>query len=132
MRKMDFCESHKTHSKLLPWQFQNAKCETHFGFKLLLMVIVAAFTAADVVFELINTPITCDSFRFASDTNTYTCTHPLGKDQEQDLIAPHPVTVTVSVPFPQPTNHRTLNPKPKPKPKPPLKVSNVKTSCALI
>jgi len=130
MRKMDFCESHKTHSKLLPWQFENAKCETHFGFKLLLMVIVAAFTAADVVFELINTPITCDSFRFASDTNTYTCTHPLGKDQEQDLIAPHPVTVTVSVPFPQPTNHRTLNPKPKPKT--PLKVSNVKTSCALI
>ncbi|XP_017070830.1 LOW QUALITY PROTEIN: uncharacterized protein LOC108107722 [Drosophila eugracilis] len=104
------------------------KCETHFGFKLL-MVIVAAPTAvsapaADVVFELINTPITCDSFRFASDT--YTCTHPL----RQDLIAPHPVTVTVSVPFPQPPNHRTLQPKPKPKP--PLKVSNVKTSCALI
>ncbi|XP_016965232.1 LOW QUALITY PROTEIN: uncharacterized protein LOC108034784 [Drosophila biarmipes] len=100
------------------------KCETHFGLKLLLLVIVAA----DVVFELINTPITCDSFRFASDTSTATCTHPLGKDQEQDLIAPHPVTATV--PFPQ----QTLRPDPSHahQPKPPLKVSNVKTSCALI
>ncbi|KRK01112.1 LOW QUALITY PROTEIN: uncharacterized protein Dyak_GE28276, partial [Drosophila yakuba] len=105
------------------------KCETHFGFKLLLMVIVAAvnataFAAAGDVFELINTPITCDSFRSASDT----CSHPLG----QDLIAPHPVTSTASrVPFPQPPNHRTIEPS-QPNPKPPLKVSSVKTSCALI
>ncbi|XP_052847579.1 LOW QUALITY PROTEIN: uncharacterized protein LOC128259313 [Drosophila gunungcola] len=68
------------------------KCETHFGFNLVLMVIVAvaAVAPADVVVVvavgLINTPITCDSFRFASDTQAaYT----------QDLIAPHPVTVTV-------------------------------------
>ncbi|XP_039489023.1 LOW QUALITY PROTEIN: uncharacterized protein LOC120450215 [Drosophila santomea] len=113
------------------------KCETHFGFKLLLMVIVAAvnataFAAAADVFELINTPITCDSFRSASET----CSHPLG----QDLIAPHPVTSAASrVPFPQPPNHRTLSThQPKPStiananPKPPLKVSSVKTSCALI
>ncbi|XP_043650189.1 uncharacterized protein LOC122618113 [Drosophila teissieri] len=113
------------------------KCETHFGFKLL-MVIVAAVNAtatafgaiaaaggAADVFELINTPITCDSFRSASDT----CSRPLG----QDLIAPHPVTSTARVPFPfpQPPNHRTLN-STHPNPKPPLKVSGVKTSCALI
>ncbi|KMY97458.1 uncharacterized protein LOC27209114 [Drosophila simulans] len=103
------------------------KCETHFGFKLLMVIVAAANAtaagaAADVL-ELINTPITCDSFRFASDTFS----HPL----RQDLIAPHPVTLTARVPFPQPPSHRTLNPI-QPEPKPPLKVSSVKTSCALI
>nr|DAA02773.1 TPA_inf: HDC08341 [Drosophila melanogaster] len=92
------------------------KCETHFGFKLLMVIVAAANATAAVaaadVLELINTPITCDSFRFASDT----CSHPL----RQDLIAPHPVTLTARVPFPQPASHRTLNPT-QPEPKPPLK-----------
>ncbi|KQS43541.1 uncharacterized protein LOC26526826 [Drosophila erecta] len=107
------------------------KCETHFGFKLLMVIVAAAnataaaaAAAAADVFELINTPITCDSFRFASDT----CSQPLG----QHLIAPHPVTATARVPFPQPPSHQPNPTHTQSQAQTPLKVSSVKTSCALI